>query len=145
MSALLQDLRYSVRLFLKTPGFTLTAVLVLALGIGANAAVFALVNGLLFKPLAWSERPARVVGIYSHDRTRADSYRGFSYPAFADVRDGATAFSDVAGFTVLLLGSGGGGFAGGGFAGAGFRRLLPGRSMFPCGNGLSGCDAAFAG
>ena len=106
MSTLLQDLRYSLRLLLKTPGFTLTAVLVLALGIGANAAVFSLVNGLLFKPLAGSERPGQVVGIYSHDRTRPDSYRAFSYPAFADVRDRATVFSDVAGFTLAFVGIG---------------------------------------
>jgi len=106
MSALLQDLRYSVRLLLKAPAFTLTAVLVLGLGIGANAAVFSLVNGVLFKPLAGSERPGRVVGIYSHDRTRPDSYRSFSYPAFADVRDGATVFSDVAAYTLALAGIG---------------------------------------
>ena len=102
MSALLQDLRYSFRLLLKTPGFTLTAVLVLALGIGASAAVFILVNGLLFKPLAGSERPGQVVGIYSRDRTRPDSYRSFSYPGFVDVLDRGTMFSDVAAFTLVV-------------------------------------------
>jgi predicted permease len=106
MSTLLHDLRYSLRLLLKAPGFTLTAVLVLALGIGANAAVFSLVNGLVFKPLAGSERPGQVVGIYSHDRTRPDSYRAFSYPGFADVRDRASMFSDVAGFTLAFVGLG---------------------------------------
>jgi predicted permease len=106
MSTLLQDLRYSFRLLLKTPGFSLIAVLVLALGIGANAAVFSLVNGLLFKPLVGSERPGQVVGIYSHDRTRPDSYRGFSYPGFADVRERATVFSDVAGFNLAFVGIG---------------------------------------
>ena len=106
MSTLLHDLRYSLRLLLKTPGFSLTAVLVLALGIGANAAVFSLVNGLLFKPLAGSERPGQVVGIYSHDRTRPNSYRGFSYPGFADVRDRATVFSDVSAFTLAFVGIG---------------------------------------
>jgi predicted permease len=106
MSALLQDLRYSLRLLLKTPGFTLIAVLVLALGIGANAAVFSLVNTLLFKPVAGSDRPGQVVGIYSHDRTRPDSFRAFSYPGFVDVRDGASVFSDVAGFTIAFVGIG---------------------------------------
>jgi predicted permease len=106
LSDLLHDLRFSLRLLLKAPAFTLTAVLVLALGIGANSAVFSLVNGLAFKPLAGSERPGQVVGIYSRDRTRPDSYRGFSYPAFADVRDGAPVFSDVAGFAIALVGIG---------------------------------------
>jgi hypothetical protein len=72
MSNLLQDLRYSVRLLLKTPGFSLTAILVLALGIGANAAIFSLVNTLLLKPIAGSERPGQVVGVYAQD-SPADS------------------------------------------------------------------------
>ena len=54
MSDFAQDLRHSVRLLLKNPGFSLTAILVLALGIAANAAVFTLVNTLMFKPLAGS-------------------------------------------------------------------------------------------
>jgi len=106
MSTLLQDLRYSLRLLLKTPGFSLTAVLVLALGIGANAAIFTLVNVLLLKPLTGSERPGRVVGIYSRDHTRPDSYRGFSYPCFADVRDRANGFNHVAAFTLAFAGLG---------------------------------------
>jgi hypothetical protein len=73
MSNLLQDLRYSIRLLLKNPGFSLTAILVLALGIGANAAVFTLVNTLFLRPMPGSERPGQVVGIYSHDRTKPDS------------------------------------------------------------------------
>ncbi len=106
MSNLLQDLRYSVRLLLKTPGFSLTAILVLALGIGANAAVFTLANVLLFRPAAGSDRPGRIVGIYSQDKTRPDSYRGFSYPAYADIRDRNASFSDVMAFSLSLVGVG---------------------------------------
>jgi predicted permease len=106
MSDLVQDLRLSIRLLFKNPGFSLTAVLVLALGIGTNAAVFTLVNTLMFKPLAGSERPGQLVGVYSHDHTRPDSYRGFSYPAYADVRDRSDRFSQVAGFTVAFVGIG---------------------------------------
>jgi len=106
MSNLLQDLRHSVRLLLKTPGFSLTAILVLALGIGANAAVFTLVNTLLFRPLVGSERPGQAVGIYSHDHTRPNSYRGFSYPAYADIRDRTTSFSHVMAFTLSFVGIG---------------------------------------
>ena len=106
MSDLLQDLRYSVRLLLKTPGFSLTAILVLALGIGANAAIFSLVNALLLKPVVGSDRPGQVVGIYAQDRTRPDSYKSFSYPAYVDVRDRGTSFSQVMGFTLAFVGLG---------------------------------------
>jgi predicted permease len=106
MSNLIQDVRHSVRLLLKNPGFSLTAILVLALGIGANAAIFTLVNGLLFRPLVGSERPGQPVGIYSHDHTRPKSYRGFSYPAFVDVRDRASDFSHVTAFTLSFVGIG---------------------------------------
>ncbi|HSK10876.1 MAG TPA: ABC transporter permease [Vicinamibacterales bacterium] len=106
MSTLLQDLKYSLRLLLKTPGFSLTAILVLALGIGANAAVFTLVNGMLLRPMAGSERPGQLVGVYSHDRTRPNSYRSFSYPSYADVRDRATVFSEVAAFNLTFAGIG---------------------------------------
>jgi hypothetical protein len=80
MASLLQDLRYSLRLLLKNPGFTAIAVLVLALGIGANSAIFTLANALLLKPLPQDRVPGTLVGLYSKDRTRPDSYRAFSYP-----------------------------------------------------------------
>jgi predicted permease len=106
MSDFVQDFRHSVRLLLKNPGFSLTAILVLALGIAANAAVFTLVNTLMFKPLVGSERPGQVVGVYSHDHTRPDSYRSFSYPAYTDIRDNATSFSHVMAFTLSFAGIG---------------------------------------
>ncbi len=106
MSNLIQDARHSLRLLLKNPGFSLTAILVLALGIGANAAVFTLVNELLVRPLVGSQRPGRPVGIYSHDHTRPDSYRGFSYPAYVDVRDRSDSFSHVMAFTLSFVGIG---------------------------------------
>jgi predicted permease len=106
MSTLLQDLRYSIRLLLKTPGFSLTAILVLALGIGANAAVFSLVNTLVLKPMAGADRPGKLVGIYSHNHTRPDSYRAHSYPAYVDVRDKVDGFSQVMAFSVSLVGLG---------------------------------------
>ncbi len=106
MSNLLQDLRYSVRLLLKNPGFSLTAILVLALGIGANAAVFTLVNTLFLRPMPGSERPGQVVGIYSHDHTKPDSYRGFSYPGYVDIRDHSRSFSNVMGFSLAFVGIG---------------------------------------
>ena len=106
MSNLLQDVRHSIRLLFKNPGFSLTAILVLALGIGANAAVFTLVNTLFFRPLVGSGGPGQIVGIYSHDKTRPDSYRGFSYPAYADIRDRNRSFSQVMAFTLSFVGIG---------------------------------------
>jgi predicted permease len=106
MSNLLQDARYSLRLLFKNPGFSLTAILVLALGIGANSAVFTLVNALFLRPMPGSERPGQVVGIYSHDHTRPDGYRAFSYPGYVDVRDHSRSFTSVMGFTVSFVGIG---------------------------------------
>ena len=106
MSSLFQDLRYSVRLLLKTPAFSATAVLVLALGIGANVAVFTLVDTLLLRPRDGAAAPGELVGIYRDDRTRPDSYNGFSYPALLDIRERATIFSHVSGFSATFVGMG---------------------------------------
>jgi predicted permease len=99
----LQDLKIALRLLLKNPAFTTVAVIVLALGIGANTAVFSLVNAMMLQPTA-AEGPG-IVGIYSKDRTRPDSYRGFSWPDYERVRASREPFDAVMAHTVTLLGA----------------------------------------
>ena len=99
---LLQDLRYSLRLLRRTPGFTAVAVLVLALGIGANTAVFSLVNALLLRPMPG--RIAELVGVFNRDRIKPDGFRGFSYPAYTDIRDRNDVFESLTAHTLSLVG-----------------------------------------
>src|ERR1700678_3332445 len=103
MNLLWQDLRYGIRMLLGKPGFTAAAVVVLALGIGANSAVFSLVNAFLFKPLH-VEKPEEIAGLYSRDTKHPDSYRAFSYPNYTDIRDHNQAFSSLAAFNLAMVG-----------------------------------------
>ena len=88
MGNLLKDIRYGVRMLWNKPAFTITAVVVLALGIGANSAIFSLVNAFLLRPLL-IQNPDQIVGVYSRNIHKPDSYRAFSYPNYADLRDGS--------------------------------------------------------
>lgn len=103
MSRLLQDLHYGVRTFIKTPGFSLVAVVVMAMGIGANTAIFSIVNEMLFRPL--SGQADELVGVYSHDRTVPDSHRAFSYPNYADIRANADVFDQLMAHTFAMVGT----------------------------------------
>jgi len=93
MQTLVQDLRYSARILLKQPGFTLIAVIMLALGIGANTAIFSVVNSILFKPLPVRE-PGRLVVLASKDQ-HSESPHGTSYLNYADIRNQRDVFTDV--------------------------------------------------
>src|ERR1700683_4438581 len=88
------DLKFALRSLRKNPGFTLLAVLVLALGIGANTAVFSVVNAVLLKPLAYSS-PDRIVTLSSLWR-KSGSHGTVSAPDFHDWHNQSSAFAAMA-------------------------------------------------
>jgi putative ABC transport system permease protein len=97
MQTLWQDLRYGARMLLKNPGFTLIAVFTLALGIGANTAIFSVVDAVLLRPLAFKE-PDQLV-IIGRGRAR-ESVSSISYPEFIDVKEQNQVFEEVAAASV---------------------------------------------
>jgi putative ABC transport system permease protein len=105
MDTLQQDIRYAVRRLIKSPAFTTIALLTLALGIGANTAIFSVVNGVVLKPLPYAN-PDELVGIYHlSDGTRST----MSGPNFTDVKRLNTTLTDAAAYTrtrTILTGRG---------------------------------------
>jgi hypothetical protein len=83
----LQDIRYAVRVSWKRPAFAVLVVLTMALGIGANTAVFALLHGLLLRPPSVAD-PDRLVVLFS-GREGGTPYRRLSYPNYLDIRERA--------------------------------------------------------
>ena len=94
MSTLLQDMRYGLRMLWKSPGFTSVAVLSLALGVGANTAIFSIVNAVLLRSLPFSH-PERLVKIVASNSGVGARDIGLSVPEFDDLRSRAGVFEQV--------------------------------------------------
>jgi predicted permease len=93
----MQDFLYAIRLMRRTPGVALTAIVSLALGIGVNALVFSVVNGLVLRPLPGVADPDRVV--FLQDGQGA----GESFPNYQDIRERSTAFDSLAGYRIAPM------------------------------------------
>jgi putative ABC transport system permease protein len=105
MDTLRQDLRYAFRRLLKSPGFAIVALLTLSLGIGANSAIFSVINGVLLQPLPYAE-PERLVRIYHFSEGQRSSMSG---PNFIDLRKSSQTLADaaaIAGSRAILTGQG---------------------------------------
>src|ERR1700732_3917366 len=96
MNSLWQDLRYAIRMLAKNPGFTLIAVLTLALGIGANTVVFSVLNALVLRPLP-VERPNELAFLENQNGPSQ------SFPYYKDLRDRNRTFAGLVGYRIAAI------------------------------------------
>ena len=101
----MNDFKFALRQFRKAPGFTIAAIAVLALGIGANTAIFSLVHTLLFRSPGYSN-PGELVQVYSQDKKNPKSFRAFSYPTYRDIKEQNTVFTDTMAHNLAMVGIG---------------------------------------
>ena len=102
----MNDFRFAVRQLCKSPGFTLLAIVTLALGIGVNSAIFALVNGVVLRPMI-PLRANEVVGIFTARQNASHDYRQFSHTEYRDLREnGSDLFVDLAALEFGVAGIG---------------------------------------
>ena len=102
---MLHDFRFALRQLLKARGFTITAVIVLAFGIGANTAIFSLLDTMLFQPPAFAQ-PREIVQLFSQDKKEPKTFRGFSYPTYVDIREQNTVFAETMAHNLAMVGIG---------------------------------------
>ena len=102
MGSLLQDLRYAFRVLLHKPGFTIVAVLTLALGIGANATIFSVVDAIVFRPLPVND-PGSLVRLFNTSNIEIVETDNLSYPDYVDLRDKNDVFSSMLAFDTASL------------------------------------------
>lgn len=98
-----QDIRFSLRSLIKSPGFSVVAILILAIGVGANTAMFSLVDAMLLRGLPYAEPDRLVLLIGNVERATAVERRGNSVPDHRDWRAKATHFSDMAAYSTLSM------------------------------------------
>ncbi|MBD0374003.1 MAG: ABC transporter permease, partial [Pyrinomonadaceae bacterium] len=98
MNNLWQDVRFGLRMMLKTPGYTIIAVITMMLGIGANTTIFSVVNAILLRPLPVAQ-PERLVNLHSTSPD-GSSFHSFSYPDYLDYRDQSEVFDGLAAYTI---------------------------------------------
>ena len=103
---MIQDFRFAARQLLKTPGFTIVAVLTLALAIGVNSAIFAMINGVVLHPMI-PVRPQEVVNVFNCRQNANHDYRQFSYNEFREMRENSgDLFVDLAALEFAVAGIG---------------------------------------
>jgi putative ABC transport system permease protein len=95
METLLQDLRYGIRMLQKKPAFTAVAVIALALGIGANSAIFSIVNAVMLRPLPYKE-PERLVSVWERNPKEGYEQNAPAIPNFVDWRNQQQVFDQIA-------------------------------------------------
>src|SRR5579862_1235155 len=101
METIRKDVRYAIRNLLNARGFTIIAIITLALGIGANTAMFSVVNAVLLRPLPFHD-PQQLMALGEYDTERGPSSThldSFSYPDFADVRDRNHSFQEISAYS----------------------------------------------
>ncbi len=92
MTSFWQDVRYSLRMIARAPGFAAIAILTLALGIGANTTIFSWINSALLNPVPGLAKPNEILSLVQGGK---DDYLGFSYPDIQAMRDGQQSFSGI--------------------------------------------------
>src|SRR5882724_13717553 len=97
METILQDVRYGVRMLMKAPSFSIVATIALALGIGANTAIFSVVNAVLLKPLPFANSDQLMV-VWETDSALGAQRSTASYPNFSDWRDQNHVFEHMASY-----------------------------------------------
>src|SRR5277367_6118075 len=102
MQNLWQDLKFALRMLRKNPGFTAVAILTLALGIGANTAIFSVINTVLLKPLPFKE-PRHIINVVQYDLKTKASGALMSYTKYTQIQEQSKTLENMAGYYPLTL------------------------------------------
>jgi predicted permease len=102
---MIQDFKFAIRQLLKAPGFTAVAVLTLALAIGVNSAIFALINGVVLRPMV-PLRPQEVVNVFNCRQNANHDYREFSYNEYREMSENGEVFAKLAALEFAVAGIG---------------------------------------